>query len=334
MAFRGGCIIRSTLPTPIDPPSFVRQEGSDASSRMRVHVVAAPHVEDSAEQTQEVIKGTFSGTMKKPAIQRVWRRRQEAVHASQVDKVDIEVESESSHGASSTSAAKGYAERNRWGKVGDAIRRSKNQRKYLRPESTPPALPSSISKELEMHHDEQDELAHARTTQTEVSTVCLEDFDFATWRHSHKSDDSTLSVENHPRSMSATLSLGYWSKKKKSFYFQQPRSRSANIEKQTRQSLPTRRASMDKSSSKIFEVSGTELRMRNKLKLASRVETGAGAVHEQKDISVNVENSSKSRKHSITLDLTNNEAFASTSEFFFDDEDDYIILQLEDEVSR
>ncbi|EKX32671.1 hypothetical protein GUITHDRAFT_148456 [Guillardia theta CCMP2712] len=64
------------------------------------------------------------------------------------------------------------------------------------------------------------------------------------------------------------------------------------------------------------------------------VETGAGAVHEQKDISVNVENSSKSRKHSITLDLTNNEAFASTSEFFFDDEDDYIILQLEDEVSR
>ena len=167
MAFRGGSIIRSTLPTPIDPPSSVRQEeGSDASSRLRVHVVAAPQVEDAAEQTQEVIKGTFSGTMKKPAIQRVWRRRQEAVHASQVDKVDIEDESASSHGASSTSAAKSYAERNRnvtvsfkvgsdgcrcrWGKVGDAIRRSKNQRKYLRPESTPPALPSSISKELEV----------------------------------------------------------------------------------------------------------------------------------------------------------------------------------------
>ena len=43
-------------------------------------------------------------------------------------------------------------------------------------------------------------------------------------------------------------------------------------------------------------------------------------MHEQKDISVNIENSSKSRKHSITLDLTNNEAFASTSDFFFDDE--------------
>eukprot|EP00960_Hanusia_phi_P038148 753299-Hanusia_phi.AAC.2 len=186
-----------------------------------------------------------------------------------------------------------------------------------------------------------------------MSTVCLEDFDLPTLKTSHQQEESILSSQPHPpRSKSTTsMSSGCWSGKKKSFFFQQPRSRSVNIERQIRHSSTERRNSANISMKNAFEaVSGQEMRRKSKQSARGNralcsifakwtltsitVGSELGNLQKNDEISEKVDHSNKNRKHSITLDLTStNEVFASSSDFF-DNEDDWIILQWGDEHSR